>query len=169
MASADLLLHRFGRLGRPGALGGALLAAALAVELFAVRDTVTEADRLAAANARTRHAVRTAPRAAAPVAIPRSLAAEAVLAHLFGAADRAGLTLARGDYKLLAGDAGTGRRYQLSLPVRGRYPAIRVFLAAALDDNPALALNDLRMQRDAIESEDMEATLRFTLYLEDGA
>lgn len=169
-SAADRLIYHLTRLGRPGAVGAVLLAAALAADAVLVQAMEAERDQLAEANERARLVRPAGERAqpAAPAELPLSPAAEAALARLFKAAEAAGLSLVQGDYKL-SGEAGAGyRRYQLTLPVAGRYPAIRAFLAAALDGDPALALNDLRLARDEIGADELEARLHFTLYLREG-
>jgi len=88
---------------------------------------------------------------------------------LFDAADKAGLKLDQGEYRLTEVKDAHLRRYQLSLPVYGGYPEIRAFVAQALNTDPALALNAIQLRRDRIESPDLEALLNFTLYLEIGA
>jgi hypothetical protein len=55
------------------------------------------------------------------------------------------------------------------LPVSGPYPAIRAFLAKSLNDDHALALNAVELRREVIEDSDLDAILRFTLYLGAGS
>ncbi len=165
----EILLYRAQRLGRAGGLGAALIAAALIAEAGLVRPMQAERAELAARNEQIRLANLALARAQAGVpeqpVLPLSPAAEAALRQLFRAAEEEGLRLDQGDYKL-AGESGTARRrYLLTLPVMGSYPAIRAFLAKALNNDRALALNAVELRREAIEDADLDALLRFTLYL----
>jgi hypothetical protein len=56
-------------------------------------------------------------------------------------------------------------RYQINLPVTGNYPAVRAFVAEALEREPSLALDGMRLTRERMDSGEIEAELRFTLYL----
>lgn len=167
----DILLYRAQRLGRAGGLGAALIAAALIAEAGLVRPMQAERAELAVRNERlfqeNRAQARAQENAQAQPALPLSPAAEAALRQLFQAAEEEGLSLDQGDYRL-TDESGTARRYQLTLPVTGSYPAIRAFLAKALNNDHALALNAVQLRREAIEEADLDAVLRFTLYLEEG-
>ena len=59
-------------------------------------------------------------------------------------------------------------RYEIVLPVRGKYPQLRAFIADALSAVPAMALVDVAIKRENVESELLEARLRFNLYLSEG-
>lgn len=132
-------------------------------------------------------AVRAAPSAAAPatlvMAAPtagQNLAAfraalgqrrdvEQQLGTLFALAAKAGLTLSSGQYK--AGyepDSGV-HTYQIILPVRGSYASVWQFCLQALAAIPFASLDEISFRRDAIADTLLEARLRFTLYLKDGA
>jgi len=160
----ERVLFQFLRLGWPGALGAALLLAALAVDLLLtppLEETVLARQAEAARRALVplpAERLRKAP------ALPRERA-EAALPRLFAAARHHGLTLDEGRYAE-TGKAGESHRLRIDLPVSGTYPALRAFLAEVLDDNPALALETLELSRDDIESTQLEARLRFMLNLE---
>lgn len=61
------------------------------------------------------------------------------------------------------------RVYRLSdgivLPVKGSYRQLRRFMARALSDTPALALETVSLNRQAVGDVAIEAQLRFRLYL----
>lgn len=87
------------------------------------------------------------------------------LDKIYAAADKANVTLLRGEYGL-AVDAETGvARYRILLPVKGSYGQIRGFISAALDSVPTLALDDVNFERDKISENQVEARVRMTLYL----
>jgi hypothetical protein len=75
------------------------------------------------------------------------------------------LTLKQGIYRS-AGEKSSGMlRYQISLPVTGNYPAIRAFVAESLERESSLALDGLRLARTSMDSDVIEAELRFTLFV----
>lgn len=59
-------------------------------------------------------------------------------------------------------------RYEMILPVRGQYPHVRGFVADTLRAVPALALVDVAIKRESVQSELLEANLKFNLYLSEG-
>ena len=172
----DTMRFYLGRLGKAGALGMLLVVGSLAYDATVVRSReVALADQLT----RNQQALRAieaqraratteadAGKAGQPTLAP---AAAAALRRLFEAADKTGLELPQGEYRLTEVRDAHLRRYQLSLPVSGGYPEIRAFVARALNADPALALAAIQLRRDRIESPDLDALLNFTLYLESGA
>ena len=56
-------------------------------------------------------------------------------------------------------------RYEMALPVRGKYSQVRGFVADALRAVPAMALVDIAIKREGVDSELLEASLKFNLYL----
>ncbi|HEY8102395.1 MAG TPA: hypothetical protein VIF82_16775 [Burkholderiaceae bacterium] len=84
---------------------------------------------------------------------------------LFALADKAGLTLAQADYKLAEDKNGHYRTYQILMPVKGTYRAIRQFCEKTLLAIPFASLDEMNFKRDAIGSGTLEARLRFTIYL----
>jgi hypothetical protein len=171
----DLFRFYLSRLGRVGAVGAFLIIASLAYDNAVVRPREAalgeqllhnEQARREAAVLRQRATQTEVDATGQPALAP---AAAAALRRMFDAADRAGLELDRGEYRLTEVKDAHLRRYQLSLPVSGGYPEIRAFVAQALNADPALALAAIQLRRDRIESPDLEAMLNFTLYLEIGA
>lgn len=155
-------------LGATGLAGLALLAAALILQLAAVapaRDAVaTQTGRLAA----LRHAAaEPAPQPVDPLAgLPPAGAAAQLIGELERLARAHDLELPRGQYSV-APLAGTSlQRWQLVLPLEGPYPALHAFLAAALERLPNLALDELKLERERIESVDLHAELRLSLFVE---
>lgn len=160
------------RLGWPGWAGLALVLGAVLVSLVQVRPMAEEAARLALQAERLARQPMTRQVAAPPrdwrAELPPDREGYARLAKLFTAASRAGLTLAEGNYREVR-DAKLGlTRLAITLPVTGNYPTIRAFLAQTLNQEPALALESLRISRGAIGDSELSADLRFTLYLDAG-
>lgn len=95
--------------------------------------------------------------------------AEQQVKILFGLAAKAGLTLSQGEYKLAYDKASRVSSYQIILPVKGAYQAIWQFTLQALRSMPFAALDELNFRRDLISDPQVEARVRLTLYLKDGA
>jgi len=53
----------------------------------------------------------------------------------------------------------------VTFPVRGTYAQVRGFVNAVLDAVPAAALDEITLKRQAIGDQNLEARVRFTLYL----
>jgi hypothetical protein len=59
-------------------------------------------------------------------------------------------------------------RYEMVLPVRGKYAQVRGFIADALRTVPAMALADVVLTRQDADSELLDVNLKFNLYLGEG-
>ena len=160
----ERLFFQLTRLGWPGALGTALLLAALAGDLLGNRPLERELAQRQASTVRRALLPVAGERIAKPVAVPRERV-EAALPRLFAAARHHGLALDEGRY-LESGKGGEPRRLRIDLPISGPYPALRAFLAELLDHNPALQLLSLELLRDDIGETELEARLGFVLNLE---
>lgn len=165
-------------LGRPGVIGIALLAFSLSLAVSTLWPSWQELEgqraKAAAAQARLRTAAARAPaRDDSPAGQLRAFYAvfplhtedPEPLAHVFAAARDSGLELSRGEYAVVT-DRQTGLvLYRITLPVRGAYTQIREFVAGSLKAVPALALDELAFERRNISETQVEARVRFTLYL----
>jgi hypothetical protein len=171
----DDLKFYLGRLGKVGALGVLLIVVSLVYQYAMVRPREALLDEQILSNEQAQrraaalraHAVDSEADAIGQPALAPAVAA--ALRRLFDAADKAGLELDQGDYRLSEAKDAHLRLYQLSLPVYGSYPEIRAFVAEALNGDPALALTAIQLRRDGIDTPDLDAQLNFTLYLEPGA
>lgn len=76
------------------------------------------------------------------------------------------LLLNRGDYKLLQTKQGRLMRYEIVLPVVGKYIQVRHFIASLLYQMPALALSDIQIKREDSLSPTVETRLVFVLFLQ---
>jgi hypothetical protein len=116
----------------------------------------------------------TARRAAAPAlhpvnpvaALPPDGAAAQQIGELEQLARAHGLDLPRGQYSVAPLMGTSLQRWQLVLPVEASYPALHAFLAAALEREPNLTLDELKLQRDSIETAELQAELRLSLFVE---
>jgi hypothetical protein len=95
--------------------------------------------------------------------------AEQQVATLFALAAKNGLTLSQGEYKGAFDANARVHTYQVNLPVKGSYRAIWQFSLAALHAIPFASLDEISFKREAIGEASVEARLRLTLYLSDGA
>jgi hypothetical protein len=87
------------------------------------------------------------------------------LKSLYAIAERENLELLKGTYRVSEDPALGMVRYTASLPVRGRYPQIRRFIASALNEVPIASLEGVVVQRDKVSDEVVEASVAFTLHL----
>jgi hypothetical protein len=85
------------------------------------------------------------------------------LSTVFAIAARRKLTLPKGEYKLTK-DPGTSlTSYTVTLPVRSDYASLKGFSADVLEALPHGAMDELRMTRSDIDSNVLDAVVRFTL------
>ena len=94
---------------------------------------------------------------------------EQQLKTVFGIAQKQGLVLTQGEYKASFERNGQFYKYQILLPVKGQYSAIRQFCQQVLLAIPFASLDELNFKRDHISNRVLETKLRFTLYLGSGA
>lgn len=60
-------------------------------------------------------------------------------------------------------------RFRIGMPVAGPYEAVRGFIDEALDRDPTLSLDSLRLRRGTAEAATVEADIRWSIYLRDDA
>lgn len=80
-------------------------------------------------------------------------------------AQRHGIAMRQGEYRLVAGGDARLRQYQMTLPVHGAYPDLRRFVAAVLQEVPAAALDQVTFERRRVEDGAVEARVQFTVFL----
>lgn len=93
--------------------------------------------------------------------------AEQQVKTLFAIARKTNLVLSQAEYKWASDKSGRYHTYQILLPVKGSYGALRQFCQQTLLAIPFAALDEVNFKREAIASSTLEARLRFTLYLRD--
>lgn len=161
-------------LGRAGIVGAGLLVACAAFWFAGVQQAEAEAARLREALAAA--AARPGPALRVNVGPAQSLAnfygyfgsrdeAFAALQAVFLAAEAEGLALETGEYRLARERDASLLRYQIVLPVKGSYRSIRRFVARALNEAPGIALDDLSLRRENVQSSALEARVQLTLFL----
>jgi hypothetical protein len=94
--------------------------------------------------------------------------AEQQVKTLFALAEKNGLVLNQGEYRLASVKDGHFDTYQVTLPVKGSYGAVHKFYEQVLLAIPFASLDQMNFKRDTISSSAIEAQLRFTLYLGGG-
>lgn len=162
-------LRRLGWLGLAG-VGMGLLALAALVALPALhRTTDLERRGIDARRAALPLRAASAPAGARDpqhdfvAAFPPPSQNGADLEAVFASAERARITLSKGDYAVQADPGSPFVSYVISFPVHESYASIKDFTAAVLEALPHAVLDDMRMSRPDSESVVLEATLRFTL------
>ena len=71
------------------------------------------------------------------------------------------------DYRLVQEKGARLARYEMILPVRGRYPQIRAFIADALRAVPAMAITGMVIKRENVNTEQLDVRLEINLYLDE--
>ncbi len=87
------------------------------------------------------------------------------LAAVHAAAVASGLTLKRGDYRLVDATAGRVRRYEANFPVTGTYAQVRHFVNVVLGSVPIAALQSITFQKKQIADTNVEAEIVWRFYL----
>jgi type II secretory pathway component PulM len=87
------------------------------------------------------------------------------LGRIFSVARKQGLSLERGEYRTLRESTGGLVQFQLMFPLRGTYPQVRRFVAAALARVPHLALDTIQFERSKVGEAVVNAKVTFVLYL----
>ena len=162
------------RLGRSGIGGLILLLIAAILQFGQVGAIDHERATLAARLDALRMAARTEPETVAVPsvgfidALPNTATASVLIGELEKVARAHQVQLLRGQYSQSA-VAGTSLvRWQLTLPITADYPHLHAFIGDSLQKVTALTLEDLRLKRETIAATDLNADLRFNLYLREG-
>ncbi len=91
---------------------------------------------------------------------------ESYLRSIFAAAQKQGLSLLQAEYVMGQESAAIFAAYQVRLPIRGNYAAVRSFVSQVLLALPFAALDSIRFERESVSSPTMTATIRLTMYLQ---
>ena len=169
--------RRFARaLGWSGALGLLCLAGAAVLWWVAVRGQPVAVQGLRREIGQLREQARRAP---PPPRVPdaaeqlRAFQAYfpprgeigAALDEINRMAGQRNLVLSSGDYKFTEEKNLRLARYELRLPVRGSYAQVYGLIAAALNAMPSLALDEIVIKRESRGAGEVDAQLRFSLYV----
>jgi len=96
---------------------------------------------------------------------PAQQRAPQLLGVVYDAARKESVYLAEGEYKYSRTKAGKLGMYEIDLPVKGSYVQIRKFIVKVLNAVPSAALEEVSFKRETVGSTEIEAKIRFTLYL----
>lgn len=162
------------RLGTPGLVGAAVLAACVGYYAGSVRPLVERIESLDAAAAQPQRPRTPAADPAEPVrrfaaAFPDERELAPLLARLYALGERAGVRLAQAEYRFVEPDALGMVQYRLSLPVSGPYPRIRSFVGAVLSEVPWAAVTQIGLQRERVDQGRIDARIEVTLHLRAGS
>lgn len=87
-----------------------------------------------------------------------------ILASIYSVAEANGLEFKQAEYRL--NDKDRPRvEYGIVFPVEGEYAKIRFLVSRVLADHPAIALDQIKFQRDRINNPILKAEIRLTLFL----
>lgn len=75
------------------------------------------------------------------------------------------IELSSSEYRLINEADARLARYEMILPVRGKYKQVRAFIAAALEAVPAMAVSAIAIRRENVTSDILEVRLEASLYL----
>lgn len=89
------------------------------------------------------------------------------LDRIYQAAAENHIILSQGDYSLASAESQALQRYEVNLPVRGKYAQVRNFIAKVLAENSNAALLSITMTRNNATDIGVDAQVRFALYLRD--
>jgi hypothetical protein len=87
------------------------------------------------------------------------------LEKIYQAADKQTLKPSKGDFKISPDQGSQLLRYEILLPVSGTYVQLRAFLLNVLEEVPSAALQDVRLKRENIGQDKVDANIRFIVYL----
>ncbi len=87
------------------------------------------------------------------------------LEKLVTVAEKNGLKLNDGEYKVTRDKSGQLMRYRIILPVQGKYPQIRKFLASLATEIPIMALENVQFERKDITDSTVQVKIKLVLYL----
>ncbi|TKC89491.1 hypothetical protein FAZ69_11210 [Trinickia terrae] len=100
---------------------------------------------------------------ALPDLFPRFSQSADDIASIFARARDSNLTLGSAEYAVTTESGARFARYQVMLPVKDQYGAIRHFLASVLNSVPNAALQEIHVERPAVGSNILDARVRFEL------
>ena len=87
------------------------------------------------------------------------------LEKIFDSAEKQGIGLDQGEYKVTRDKEGGLVRFQMTFPVKGEYPRIRKYLSSLMTDIPTLSLQQVQFKRQKVGDAIVEAHIKLVLYL----
>ena len=170
---AAALKRQVQALGLPGIAGALALLLAVALLLLAHAWDAQAAGLQAEADAlRSSLRAQRASAVAVPPVTPQQWQAQLPpaterqqrLADLLEMGLRAGLASSRTEHRLSVDAAAGLERLRVSMPISGGYAQLRRFIGAALEHDPALSLDSLKLRRNTPLAAEVEAELVWSLH-----
>ncbi len=157
-------------LGVAGLAGGVLLLLALGLLVFQVwplqQQVIAQQQEIEQLRVAAQTRTADVPVVTDPlVALPSNHTAAPALGQLETLARAQGFELIRGQYSVVPIGGAALSRWQLILPIEADYPALRAFAATALEQMPNLTLDEIKFERERIEDTNLQAELRFSLFV----
>lgn len=170
------LAHKAHYIGRTGVTGVGLLVFALAFFLGAVSPLKNQLPELQAGLEKAKLQTRSVDSEKTSDAALRELVGSlpmrdqlpVITGQIVEEAGNAGLALERGSYDFSIARSGHLVRARMTFPVRGAYPSIRKFIDSTLTRVPGAAIEGLRLGRKDIGASQIDAEVRFVVYLRAG-
>jgi len=166
------------RLGWPGAIGGAGLAMCLALYFSAVQPARQRLDtarhsvdslqrQIAQAGQTSNDSARSLDEqlAAFYQVFPGEHEATDWIGQIAAIAQRDGLGLQQAEYKVEHDKTGKLVRFQMSLPLKGEYQAIRSFLSDLRAEIPIVSLEQVQFERQKVGDPLVDAKVRLVIFL----
>lgn len=88
------------------------------------------------------------------------------LEKIFSIAQTEGVRLDQGEYRVTRDKVGRLVRFQMTLPVRSEYTALRKYLNAIRAEIPIIAMEHLQFERQKVGDPEVEAKIKLAIYLE---
>lgn len=157
------------RLGWPGMLGLVMTVGALGCGLW-LRLQAEPLQGLVAPAAQVERAAsvpQEAERAnvATPPELPLAAQQVDILTRIKAQVLSSGLSWPKADYKLVRLSDENLAHLEVHTTLKGAYPKLRQLITSLLDKEPALAVQELSLQRPNADIQEVEAKIRFVVYL----
>lgn len=163
------------RIGWPGCLGGLmLLASTLALiwghqeGLHALRQHRQAMQSATAASSLSVSEPAPASSRTLPPTLPRGIDSVALLKRIKSTVQAGGLNWPQADYQLTPLSDESLATLEIRTTLKGPYPKLRQMISTLLDKEPALALRELSLTRPNADTLDVEAKVRWVVFLADG-
>ena len=168
--SIPMLIYQVNRLGRAGTAGAGLMLIAAIFMLTAVLPQYREISALREEIHGAQLAGTTDPSPHVRLGrfldrLPKRSELPGIAGQIFKLAATAGVTLDQGRYELTPMHSGKLARYRMSFPIKGQYPNIRQFIDATLSTIPSAAVDGMRIERKTTGDANVDADLRFSIFV----
>lgn len=161
--------HALRRMDLAILLGLALLAATAALQIAVLEPIETRQAEVARRIAKAREPGRqaTAETSAAEIvaALPGREDLETTLGAIHQLAADHGIAIPSAEYKSRRDTGADFTRHEILLPVKAGYGPLRRWLAALMEQQPAIAIDELALRRDTAENDRIDAQMKLTLFV----